>query len=75
MAGGLIPLAPYMIVASTRRGLLLSSAVTLIALVVFGYIKGRFTGTRPVRSALHTTLIGGLAAGAAFVIARIFSSA
>jgi vacuolar iron transporter family protein len=72
VAGGLIPLAPYMIVASTRPGLLLSILVTLVALVIFGYIKGRFTGTRPVRSALHTTLIGGLAAGAAFVIARIF---
>jgi VIT1/CCC1 family predicted Fe2+/Mn2+ transporter len=73
IAGGLIPLAPYMIVASKESGLLLSIAVTLVALMVFGYIKGRYTGTRPVRSALHTTLIGGLAAGAAFLIARIFS--
>jgi VIT1/CCC1 family predicted Fe2+/Mn2+ transporter len=55
-------------------GLLISTAVTLTALLVFGYIKGRFTGTRPIRSALHTTVIGGLAAGAAFVIARMFSS-
>ena len=47
--------------------------VTLIALAVFGYIKGLFTGTRPARSALHTTLIGGLAAAAAFIIARMFS--
>ena len=47
--------------------------VTAVALAVFGYIKGRFTGTRPARSALHTTLIGGLAAAAAFVIARMFS--
>jgi VIT1/CCC1 family predicted Fe2+/Mn2+ transporter len=75
IAGGLIPLAPYLTVASTRRGLLLSIAVTLVALLIFGYIKGRFTGARPLRSALHTTLIGGLAAGAAFVIARMFSSA
>ncbi len=74
IAGGLIPLAPYMIVARTRPGLLWSIVVTLVALLVFGYVKGHFTGTRPVRSALHTTLIGGLAAGAAFLIARIFSS-
>jgi VIT1/CCC1 family predicted Fe2+/Mn2+ transporter len=37
---------------------------------VFGYIKGRFTGTRPFRSALQTMLIGGLAAGVAFLIAK-----
>ncbi|MGO9914037.1 MAG: VIT1/CCC1 transporter family protein [Isosphaeraceae bacterium] len=74
VAGGLIPLAPYMIAARTRPGLLWSIVVTLAALLAFGYVKGHFTGTRPLRSALHTTLIGGLAAGAAFLIAGIFSS-
>jgi VIT1/CCC1 family predicted Fe2+/Mn2+ transporter len=73
IVGGLIPLAPYMIVAGTREGLLISVVVTAIALAVFGYIKGRFTGTRPIRSAVQTTLIGGLAATAAFLIARAFS--
>jgi VIT1/CCC1 family predicted Fe2+/Mn2+ transporter len=73
IAGGLIPLAPYMFVKNARDGLLISVAVTAVALAVFGYIKGRFTGTRPARSALHTTLIGGLAAAAAFLIARMFS--
>jgi vacuolar iron transporter family protein len=75
IAGGLIPLAPYMAVASNRTGtaLLLSIFVTLLALSVFGYIKGHFTGTRPIRSALQTTLIGGIAAAAAFLIARVFS--
>src|SRR5260370_1440970 len=69
IAGGLIPLAPYMAVAPNRTGtaLLLSIVVTLMALLVFGYIKGHFTGTRPVRSALQTTLIGGIAAAAAFL--------
>jgi VIT1/CCC1 family predicted Fe2+/Mn2+ transporter len=62
-----------MIVAGTREGLLISVVVTAIALAVFGYIKGRFTGTRPIRSAVQTTLIGGLAATAAFLIARAFS--
>jgi VIT1/CCC1 family predicted Fe2+/Mn2+ transporter len=73
VAGGLIPLAPYMAVASTRDGLSLSIAVTLVALFVFGYIKGHFTGTRPIRRALQTTLIGGIAATAAFLIAQRFS--
>ena len=73
IVGGLIPLSPYMLVSETLRGLVVSIVVTLIALLVFGYIKGHFTGTRPIRSALQTTLIGGLAAAAAFLIARAFS--
>jgi VIT1/CCC1 family predicted Fe2+/Mn2+ transporter len=47
--------------------------VTLGDLAVLGYIKGHFTGTVPLRSALQTVLIGGLAAGAAFLIARTIS--
>ncbi len=73
IAGGLVPLAPYMLTQDTRTGLVYSVLVTLAALLVFGYVKGRFTGTRPYRSALHTTLIGGAAATAAFLIARAFS--
>ena len=73
IAGGLIPLAPYMVVTRAQTGLVFSVLVTLSALSVFGYIKGRYTGARPVRSALQTTLIGGLAAAAAFLIARVFS--
>lgn len=73
IAGGLIPLAPYMVLKSPQTAVVFSVVVTLTALTVFGYIKGRFTGTRPFRSAIQTCVIGGLAAGAAFLIARIFS--
>jgi vacuolar iron transporter family protein len=73
IAGGMIPLAPYMAVNDKRDGLFLSIAVTAVALFVFGYIKGHFTGTRPIRSAMHTSLVGGLAAAAAFLIAQRFS--
>jgi VIT1/CCC1 family predicted Fe2+/Mn2+ transporter len=73
IAGGLIPLAPYMLVSGIRTAQIGSVLVTITALTIFGYIKGRFTGTRPFRSAGQTALIGGLAAGAAFLIARVFS--
>lgn len=73
MAGGLIPLAPYIILSSAHLALLFSVAVTLVALLVFGYIKGRFTTARPMRSALETALVGSLAAGAAFLIAKAIS--
>lgn len=70
VVGGLIPLAPYMMTATARSALLPSVVITLIALLVFGGIKGHFTGTVPWRSALQTAVIGGLAAAAAFGIAR-----
>ena len=73
IVGGLIPLAPYFIFAAAARALTVSVAFTLLALFVFGYVKGHFTGARPFRSALQTVLVGGLAAAAAFGIARAIS--
>lgn len=73
IAGGLIPLAPYFVFATAARALAVSVACTLLALFVFGYVKGHFTGARPVRSALQTVLVGGIAAAAAFAIARTIS--
>jgi VIT1/CCC1 family predicted Fe2+/Mn2+ transporter len=70
IAGGLVPLSPYFFSPTASAALLESVVFTLLALFVFGFIKGRFTGTRPLRSALQTTLIGSVAAGAAFAIAR-----
>jgi VIT1/CCC1 family predicted Fe2+/Mn2+ transporter len=71
VAGGLIPLAPYIFARSTSDALLYSVGFTLAALLIFGFVKGRFTGTRPVKSALQTAFIGSVAAGAAFAIARL----
>ncbi len=68
--GGMIPLSAYLLVGDARAALRVSVAVTLLALAVFGAIKGRFTGVPTLRSGLQTTLVGGLAAGAAFAIAR-----
>jgi VIT1/CCC1 family predicted Fe2+/Mn2+ transporter len=70
VCGGLVPLAPYFVFASAGRALVVSVGCTLLALFVFGYVKGHFTGAGPVRSALQTALVGGLAAAAAFGIAR-----
>lgn len=70
VVGGLIPLAPYTIVKSSQAALILSACETLLALVVFGYIKGALTGIPPFKSAAQTSVIGALAAGAAYLIAR-----
>jgi vacuolar iron transporter family protein len=72
-AGGFVPLAPYMAADSVSTALLISIGVTILALIIFGFVKGRFTGMRPIRSALQTVFIGSAAAGAAFLIARLIS--
>ena len=71
IAGGLIPLAPYMLMPQAAGALRFSVVATVAALAVFGYVKGRFTGADPLLSAASTMVIGGLAAGAAYGIARL----
>jgi VIT1/CCC1 family predicted Fe2+/Mn2+ transporter len=73
IVGGLIPLLPYMLISHPASALQVSVIVTLIALLIFGYVKGRFTGTAPWKSAIQTAVVGGLAAAAAFGLARLLS--
>jgi len=73
IAGGLVPLLPYILMKEAPRALVISVGVTLVALFVFGGVKGRLTGSGLWRSAWQTTLIGGLAAGAAFGLAKLFN--
>ena len=72
VVGGFIPLGPY-IALKASMALPASVGITLLALAVFGYVKGRFTGASPVKSSFQTVLIGGLAAAAAFAIAKAIS--
>src|SRR4029078_8056686 len=44
IAGGFIPLAPYMALATAQSALVSSVVMTMIALGVFGFVKGHFTG-------------------------------
>ena len=73
IAGGLIPLGPYIAINTVSTALRFSVIFTLAALAIFGFIKGHYTGTTPKRSALQTVIIGGLAAAAAFLIAKAIS--
>lgn len=70
VVGGLVPLLPYVFVADVMTGFGISTIVTLVALLVFGVVKGRFTGLRPIRSGLQTLAIGAAAAAVAYAIAR-----
>jgi len=71
VAGGLVPLAPYFFLRSVHAALVGSVLVTLLALFLFGLVKGRFTTNHPVRSGWQTVLVGGIAAAAAFGIAKL----
>jgi VIT1/CCC1 family predicted Fe2+/Mn2+ transporter len=73
IVGGLIPLASYIILKNISTALWVSVGITLAALFVFGYVKGRFTGISPLRGGLQTVVTGGLAAATAFAIARLIS--
>jgi VIT1/CCC1 family predicted Fe2+/Mn2+ transporter len=71
VAGGLIPLAPYVFLHSIATALPWSAALTLLALVFFGAAKGRLTGGGALRSAVQTAAIGSCASLVAFAIARL----
>jgi vacuolar iron transporter family protein len=74
IVGGLIPLLPYFFVSTGIEGLKISTAITLICLFIFGYFKSKLTGVNPLAGALRVTIIGALAAGCAFGIARLIQS-
>ena len=71
--GGLVPLAPYVLMGELYRALSFSVGVTLVALFIFGYVKGKMTGISPLRGGLQTVIIGGLASAAAFGLAKAIS--
>ncbi|KDP38147.1 hypothetical protein JCGZ_04790 [Jatropha curcas] len=68
--GGLVPLAPYIFISRAQDAVIASVVITLVALLIFGYGKGYFTGSKPFRSALQTALIGAIASAAAFGMAK-----
>lgn len=71
VVGGLIPLAPYMLLASTMGALAVSLALTATALLAFGWLKAEATGLPRARGAVHMLAIGGAAAAVAYVVTRV----
>ena len=71
IVGGAIPLSPYLFIHSVSDALIVSIIITAIALLGFGYLRGATIGGRPWKSMLQTLLVGGVAAGAAFLLAKI----
>lgn len=74
IAGGIIPLSPFFFISDSVEALKISAIATLICLFVFGYFKSRITGVNPWWGALKVTLIGAVAAAAAFGVAKLFEA-
>src|ERR1700744_3616384 len=74
IVGGLIPLGPYFFVSDGITGLKISAIITLCCLFVFGYFKSKMTGINPIGGAIRVMVIGALAAGCAFAVARLIQA-
>lgn len=73
IVGGMVPLIGYFVTQTPKEGLVISSIMTVMFLLVFGYVKTKLTGDSPFYGALKTAFIGILAASAAYMIARLIS--
>jgi VIT1/CCC1 family predicted Fe2+/Mn2+ transporter len=62
------------VLPNTTTALGFSVIITVLALALFGALKGRLLGTGAIRSGLQTALIGGAAAAAAYTLARLLNS-
>ena len=71
IVGGLIPLSPYFFVTDGIEGLKISAGITLCCLFIFGYFKSKLTGVHPLAGAIRVMVIGALAAGCAFAVAKL----
>ena len=75
VVGGIIPLSPYFFIDDSRSALGYSVIITIICLFIFGYFKSKVTGQPAISGALKVVFIGALAAGAAFLMARLINNA
>lgn len=70
---GFVPLSAYFFTDSAQQGLIYSTIITIITLVIFGLVKSKLTGQPLFKGALHVTVVGIVAAAAAFLIAKLLS--
>lgn len=71
--GGLVPMIPYFAYHDVLHALYTSIGISVVILLIFGYIKAIVTGTRrgeACMSALQTLVVGAIAAGTAYAIVR-----
>ncbi len=74
IVGGLVPLSPYFFIKDSQQALYISVAVTLVALFIFGFLKAKALGQPTVTGAFKTAFIGALAAGVAYLLAKLIQA-
>jgi predicted membrane protein (TIGR00267 family) len=73
LVGGFIPLFPYILYKDSKDGFYASCAVTILALIFFGYFKSKVTGQPLVKGTIKVAMTGIIAATAAYLLARAVS--
>ena len=73
LVGGFIPLFPYLVTPTNQQGFYWSCAITVIALVIFGYFKSRVTDQPIIKGTIKVALTGIAAAVAAYILAKAVS--
>lgn len=76
--GGLIPMIPYFALRNVNHALFTSIGITVVLLVMFGWVKSVLTGIKGigiVSSILQTVAVGAIAAGTSYGIVRGISHA
>jgi len=71
--GGIFPLVAYVVIPDAHVALLWSCVFTSFALLAFGAVRARFIKAPVILGALQTWLIGALAAGSAYALAKLVS--
>jgi len=71
--GGMIPLLPYIYFTNTADAFVWSCSITLIALLIVGFIKSKVNKEPLLWGTFRLMLLGGVAAAVAFGVARIFT--
>ena len=73
LVGGFIPLSPYIFIKNNQMGLYVSCCVTILVLIILGYFKSKVTGQPIIKGTIKVTLIGIIAATAAYLLAKAVS--
>jgi VIT1/CCC1 family predicted Fe2+/Mn2+ transporter len=73
LAGGFIPLSPYILFSDNQTGFNVSCIVTILALILFGFFKSKMTGQPLLKGTLKVAFTGIIAAGAAYLLAKAVS--
>jgi len=73
LVGGFIPLSPYIFISNPKSAFWVSCIVTVMALIIFGYLKSKVTGQPVIKGTFKVAVTGIVAAAAAYLLAKAVS--